>query len=705
MKKIISIFCTIVLLVALLNISVSAAPTNSFTHNDQLDGSSTSALTREMYTATQTISASSLGLEEAFDGLTDIYCAQDGTIYLLLNINSKIILLNSDYSLKKVITVKDSEGSDVEFGGAQGFFVDTNGDIYIADTDNAQVIITDAQGVVKDTWQTPDSSLIPQDLVYRPVKVAKDKRGYYYILSRGSYYGAFSYSPEGEFLGFYGSNTVKASALDTLSFLWNKLTSNETKESGQTAKLPYSFVDFDFDSDGYMVTCTGTTPSQNEGQIRKISPGGSDILYKKSNTGGTISSSVFNFLESKIVHRNGKSRDQDIVSLAVDDEDFIFALDRTYGLIYVYDRECNLLNAFGGGTGEGKQLGVFDDAVSLAVNGTSLLVIDAERRSMTVFEITPYGQLLREAQSLQIVGNYSDAKLLWNQVLQNDCGNQLAYRGLASAAYYENDYSAAMDYAKKGLDFTVYDAARQATLTSFVYDNFVWFFALAAVLVGGIIALYVFVKKRKALLVSNQKLRTLLSVPIHPFNAYNNIKYKKQGSLLAACILTALLYIAFTLQNTASGFLFLKTTPLTYNAIYTALQTIGLILLWSICNWMISSLFTGNGKLDEIFIGTVYALLPMIVFTFLRVIMSHFLPISAMSVVDGFQTAIWIFTFFLLCVAMMTIHEYNFFEFIGIGILTVLFMVLVVSVGFLIGVLLQNLWSFIYSLYTEVVFR
>ena len=72
---------------------------------------------------------------------------------------------------------------------------------------------------------------------------------------------------------------------------------------------------------------------------------------------------------------------------------------------------------------------------------------------------------------------------------------------------------------------------------------------------------------------------------------------------------------------------------------------------------------------------------------------------------DGLQTVAWIFTFFLLCIAIMTVHEYDFFKFLITGIVTVLFMILIVFILFLLALLFGQLWEFISTVYVEIAYR
>lgn len=70
---------------------------------------------------------------------------------------------------------------------------------------------------------------------------------------------------------------------------------------------------------------------------------------------------------------------------------FIYALDATYGLIYIYDTDSNLIAAFGGGRGLGNQEGTFSAANSIALSGSRLMVADSLTNAVTVFELTAYG--------------------------------------------------------------------------------------------------------------------------------------------------------------------------------------------------------------------------------------------------------------------------------------------------------------------------
>jgi len=704
-KTITSIF--LVVIIAVTVIPVSAAVTESYTRIDVPGGTETN-ISKEMYYASGDITAASLGLEESLEGITDIFCDEQGDTLLLCGESSMLICINSDYTSAKKITVTDLQG-EVNFKGAQGVYADGDGDIYIADTSNSRILILDFEGVVKSVLECPDSGLIPEDFLFQPTDIEKDDQGYTYVLSLGCYYGALLYTPEYEFMGFYGANTVETTALDTLSYLWEKLTSTDEKKASSFKTLPYSFTDFCFDDEGFMVTITGTISSDKYsgnstvGQIKKISQNGDNILYKRKLDGDTVSSSTLNFLESK---KPEGAEVQDLASVTVNKGNYIFVLDGGNGTVYIYDTECNLMSAFGGGYGEGEQLGVFENAVAITLNGDSLLVADKDGCSVTVFELTEYGALLFQAQSLYLTGDYEEAKGLWEEVISLNRNCQLAYRGLAMAYYNEENYEDALEAARIALDYSVYDLAWQEIVSDVVADNFVIIIAITAAVIAGLVWLIVCLRKRKKRLVRNPKFKLMMSVPFHPFNSFDDLKYKNQGSVQIAVGITIMFYIASVLNVIATGFLYSDTLLRNYNSLYTLGSTVGLLLLWSVCNWLVCSMFSGKGNFKEVYISTSYALVPWILFQFVRVVLTNFiLPMATSGLITGMETMLLIYTFFLVTVAIIKVHEYDFFKFILTSIVTLFFMILVVFIIFMCAILIMQFGSFIVSIYEEVAYR
>ena len=666
-------------------------------------------LSKEMYEATDQFQASDFGLKESFKGISDIFYSDKNGILLLCGEESRLIKISKDYKKATEIKVVDKKGAAIDYEGAQGVYSDDLGNIYISDTVNGRVLILNNKGVLTKTINKPASELVPSDLQFQPTSIAKDAHGYTYILSLGCYYGALMYTPEYEFMGFYGPNTVKSSALDTLSYLWDRLTSSNTKKDYSSRTLPYSFTDFTFDTQGFMLTCTAATSSNtfaelsDTGQIKKISHNGANILNKRNLKGQLESSSTLNFVETAAVY--GASA-QSIDSIVSSSDEYIFSLETGHGKINIYDSECNLMAAFGGGIHEGKQLGLFQKPVAITLNyNDDILVCDNGNYSVTVFKPTKYGTLIRKAQTLYLSGDYDAADEMWAQVLSENRNCPLAYRGLAMTSYNKGDYQAALDYAEIACDYAVYDLAWSKMVSNFIAKYFSVFFFLVIAIVVGIILFARNLKKKNKQLITNKKLKLFFSVPFHPFNSFEELKYKKLGSTPIAIVLVILFYISSVLNVTSTGFLYTTTLLRNYNSLYTVAATIGLILLWSVCNFLVCSMFEGKGTFKDVFTSTTYCLLPWVVYLFLKILLTNVLPLSTAGLISGIGTVVLIYTFFLLAIALIKVHDFDFFKVLLTTLVTLFFMILVVFVVIMCGILAEQFISFIKELFEEIVYR
>jgi DNA-binding beta-propeller fold protein YncE len=707
LKKIIA---SIVLILVILGATFTAsAASETYIKVDVPGDLQEQRLSKEMYYAVEEINAATFGLKEGFVGITDLFYTESSDILLLCGAEaSKLYRISKTYDKVTEVKVVDKKGAAIDFEGAEGVYADYKGNIYISDTQNSRILMLDKNGKLITTINPPVSELLPDDFYFQPTSVARDQHDYLYVLSKGCYYGALTFDPEYNFMGFYGPNTVESNALDALAFLWDRITSTEEKHNYEVKELPYSFSDFSFDSDGYMVTCTSAVNASKYskdaeyGQIKKITHNGSNILYKRALNGETFPSAEVNFLETSFVYG---AAGQSINSIVTDDNGYIYALEVGHGKIYVYDSECNLMSSFGGGIEEGDQLGIFDSPVAIALNNDDILVADKDSASITVFEPTEYGKLIKEAQALYLKGDYDDSGKLWEQILAENRNCQLAYRGLAMVYYNQGKLHESLEMAEIACDYSVYDLAWNKIISQFIAEHFTIIVAILAVIVVAVFFLVRYLRKNNKKLINNPELKLLFNAPVHPFNTFDDLKYKKMGSWKIAIVLTILFYVASVLNVTSTGFLFSKTLLRNYNSLYTLAATVGLIVLWSICNFLVCSMFEGKGTLKEVFISTTYCLMPWIVFLFLKVILTNFLPLSTAGLVTGIETVILIFTFFMLSIAMVKIHEFDFFKFLLTSIVVLFFMILVVFVILMCGILAEQFISFIAEIYDEIVHR
>lgn len=690
--------CILAALMLFGSVSASAesqVPYDTYTYWTDMsgEGSRKSVYTQPTYEVDSVLDNIALGVEP-FSELSDFCIGDDGSIYMLDSGAEKITVLSSDFKVKNELKALVYNGEELDFAGAKGIY-EKQERLYICDTQNGRVIVSDLNGNVSRLIEKPTSVLIPEDFQYRPIKITADSRGFIYILSEGSFYGALLFSPEDEFMGFFGSNSVTTSVASVLKNITSRIFTNNVKKSASARALPYSIVDLCMSGDDFIYTVTGATSASSKGQIRKLFVGnGSDILGAGSE----------NFVDegNNTTSRGTGTQIQDLCCVDIDSNGFIYSLDSKFGRIFVYDKTGRMLSAFGGGFEYGEQQGNFRRAAALALSGDKLLVLDSLKNTVTVFKPTEFFKLIAEGQSLTLSGDYTAAEELWKKVLSYDSSCQLAYSGLARAEYAAGNYELAKEYAEKGYDRDTYALAFKEIRTEFITD---YFWIVAVILIIAVVAIAVLLKikhKKNIKLIKNRKLQLAMSVFIHPIDSFTVIKEKRLSSIGISAVLLIAFYITSVLSVLAGGFMFTYYDAASFNSLFVLIKSAGLIVLWIVANWLVCSLMGGNGRISEIITVACYSLIPLILNQLLQIALTNALLPDEATFLGIINAVAYLLFFLMLAFGSMVIHDYGFGKFIGTSVVTVLGMAVVVFLIFLIVMLFQQLAGFISTLFIEL---
>ena len=692
------LLCTVLLIAVIGSTVVSAesqVPYDGYTYwtdtNDS--GSRKSVYSKNGFEVKKVVDSDKIGVA-SFNEITDCYVDSSG-IYLLDGGNSRITVLDKNYNLVREYGELNYNGELLNYKGARGIFL-SNGRMYVCDTENGRVLVSDQNGIVSGFIEKPTSSLVPEEFQYRPIKVVCDSKGYLYVLSEGSYYGVLLFSPQLDFLGFFGSNKVTNGIAGVLNNIMSRVFPNNDKKAASRRVLPYSMSDMCIVDDNVIYTVTGSTSQVNQkDQIRKLFVGnGANIL----NTETT------NFADEgyNTSSRGNETQYQDLCSIEVDSDGFVYALDSKYCRVLVYDTAGRMITAFGNGFGYGQQEGTFKKPVSVAVNGNDILVADGKKNSITVFEPTETFTLTKQGQILTLKGDYQSSYDIWNQVLSLDSNSQLAYCGLARYYYSSGDYDNALDYARKGYDRDTYALAFKQVRTDVITEYF-WLFALIAVVViAALIVAVKMIKKKGIVLIKNRKVKLMTSVLFHPIDTFTEIKEKQMTSVAISFVLLVVFYVTSVLKVLCGGFMFNYYDPTSFNAIWTLVQSVGLIVLWIVANWLVCSLMGGNGRIKEIITVACYSLIPLIISQVLQIILTNVLLPDEAAFLNIIGYVAYLFFFLMLTFGSIVIHDYGFGKFIGTSVLTVLAMAIVLFLIFLVIMLCQQFIGFISTIITEL---
>lgn len=689
-------------------------PYESYTYWNSIMGTERKRVNnRSMIETEYVLDANSIGVD-TITALNDVCTDKDGYVYLLdagmEGVPAKIIVLDSNYKLFKQINCVYgeeiiAEGADtptreeISFIGATNVYVHTDKTLYIADTQGRRVLHTDIDGNLLDTFVLPkpeekNGNLIPTDFDFRPVKVVADSRGYVYILSEGSYYGALLYAPDKTFLGFYGANTVTTNILGAMQSLIGRMFPNNERKSNDTRVLPFTFSDIIIDDKDFIYTATDAA---EKAQVKKLNPGGGNNILDSDATNFTDDFKNYTY------HADGRGLQQNIAGLAVDENGFIYALDTVYGRVFIYDSQCRMLTAFGGGLLAGTQKGTFVKASGIDLNGDRILVSDKGNATLTVFKLNDYGSKVLALTKMTIVGDYVESRDGWEEVLKLDKNLQIAYTGIARAYLAEDNYKQAMEMSLEGYDRETYSLAFEYYRNQYISDNFTILFIGALLIIAVLVAVGIFIKKKNIVLIKSEKVKTMFATPLHPGLCFEQIKEKKMGSVGLSIVVLLVFYVTNVAETLLGGFLFTNYDPGTFNSLWVFVRTVGLVVLWVVANWLVCTLLQGKGRFNEILIVTSYSLIPIILTRIVWIALSNVLLETEMNFLSIVTMVGILWAGLTLIIGMVRIHDFGVGRFIGTTLLTVFGMAAIIFLAILVGILFQQLGGFVSTIFVELI--
>lgn len=191
----------------------------------------------------------------------------------------------------------------------------------------------------------------------------------------------------------------------------------------------------------------------------------------------------------------------------------------------------------------------------------------------------------------------------------------------------------------------------------------------------------------------------------HPFEGYEDLRWKKAYNIPSALIIVALFFIVAVFEVLTTGFLHNNKMVKIFNVVPVVIRTIILFFTWVLANWSLCTLFNGEGKMREICVNTAYALCPYIIGKIINIILSNMLTRdeSAFLFFVSVVTTCW--TVVLLFSGMKTVHQYNFMQTFWSIVFTIVAMVIIIILAVLLVSLFQQVYLFVNALYTEILYR
>ncbi len=191
----------------------------------------------------------------------------------------------------------------------------------------------------------------------------------------------------------------------------------------------------------------------------------------------------------------------------------------------------------------------------------------------------------------------------------------------------------------------------------------------------------------------------------HPLDGFWGIRRENKGSLAAAFTFVALTILTMTIEKQNTGFLFNLNRLSDLNVVVDIITVLLVYVLWCVANWCTTSLMDGKGRMKDILIAIGYALLPVILIRLPMVVMSHMITADEGTFYYVLGTISYLWSGLLIFLGTMTIHQYSITKTIVTCVITIVAMGILMFIGLLFFSVIQQMLTFVMTIYRELRFR
>lgn len=626
----------------------------------------------------------------AFNVPQDLFIFED-EMYIADTGNHRIVITDMKFTKSRVISSFMNKGKKDTFNEPQGVCV-TKEAIFVADTKNKRIVKLSHKGKLMLIMENPEHETFDKDFVFKPSKISVDSFNRIFVVSAGYNLGLMQFNPDGTYFQSIGAPKVTVSVFEQIKRKF--MTDAQLDQSAEVVPTEYSNIHIT--EDGFIFVTSESTDKEVDA-LRQLNAKGADIITRIGDPSGDI------IVGKGSVSYTGESAIVDVAE--VGEYGNLAILDRKRSRVFVYNDNCQLLYVF---AGPGSYNGALNVPSAMVCEGDKFYIADRGRNAIAIFELTEYGKMFNEISKAKKDIDYEREEELWGEILAQNANCTLALNGLGNAAYKKQDYEKAMEYFKLAENRTDYSKAYGFVRRAWLENNIIW-----GVIVVAIAAVLFFLYgKFKKKYVENAPKDSFLGrmyfssyVCFHPFNGYWVLKREKRGSYGLATLWLVGAIAAMVISNLFNGFIFNTNNLQTYNMMSNVLFVTAAVVVWTVAQWCVTSLMSGEGKLGEVYIATCYALRPYVICNLIATLLSQVLLETEG---DFYYVLVGLALFWvgiLLFSSVMQTHDYSFGKTLLVILIILVVIILIIFIGMLVMALMQQLIAFIKDIITEVTLR
>ncbi len=661
--------------------------------------------------------------------IVDICTDSKGWVYLTDQRKNRIIALDQYYKAQYIIEdFTSSRGPGDRLNAPTGLYA-TDEHLYVCDTANERIIIFNtADGSYYKNVNRPESKVFGENYKFSPIACAADRYGRLFVVSSSTTEGVIVMDEESNFSGFIGAQKVAVNAFD--QFFRRFQSEEDRKNDLQNIATNLKNIALEHGEYGdflYIVTDSVDEAKQEAAidskeadfsPVRKINAKGDEIMKRNGffDCGGEVNIKAYNNASKS---NSGVSKIYD-VAVGPENTGAWSIIDNKRSKVFTYDSNGQLLFVFGDTSGESNnQMGNIQKLTAIEYqydvenDSYNILLLDVQKKSFTTFACTEYGELLMDALENDNNRNYDESVNYWLRILEANNNFDAAYIGVGKAYYNNGDYEQALEYLEAAQETDVYAQTLSAMSQENLMNN-VWIPIGVVALV--ILLVYLFVKlmgyaKRLNYEGNFKKKHTFWEeimyafyTSFHPFDGFWDIKHEGRGTVRGGLTILGITILAFYYQTIGRSYLANPTGA--YSSLWVQVAAVAVpILLWSIANWCLTTLFDGEAKFKHVFVSACYALAPLPWFVVAGTIITNISNTAGDSIVTLVTTIGYVWVAFLLFFGTLVVQDYSLGKNVVTTLGTILCMAVIMFVVILFASLVGDMVGFVSNLATEISYR
>ncbi len=191
----------------------------------------------------------------------------------------------------------------------------------------------------------------------------------------------------------------------------------------------------------------------------------------------------------------------------------------------------------------------------------------------------------------------------------------------------------------------------------------------------------------------------------HPLKGFEEFKRYKRGKISVSLFFMVLMILLNIMAFQYNGFIVNNNNIKDLNTIAQIAIIGGAVLVLTIANWSVTTLFDGKGNMKEIFMMICYCLYPLIWSTLLGMILSNVLSKDEMAIYYLVVALGIALTCYMAFFGIISIHEYGLVQCLLTILATAIAAFIILFACLLFFDLFQRLYGFVYTIYREITIR